>query len=127
MLFFPSQNDKKKKNSDRSVHSKKQTHVTANQHIFKSGFITYINFQVTISKWCIVNASKFLKPTDLWNSLELSSWIFKRIFLSSSFFYKLSFDFAFSTGVSWYRWREDLSWSYNEKFWNWKTMRCVQC
>ena len=38
MLSFPSQNDKKKFLTGR-VYSKKQTRVTANQHIFKSGLI----------------------------------------------------------------------------------------
>ena len=71
----------------------------------------YIDFQVTISRWCIVNLQKSLKPTDFWNSLERSSWILKWTFLSFSFFYKLSFDFVFPTSVSLYRWREDLTWS----------------
>ena len=49
--------------------------------INKKPIIIYI---VTISKWCIVNAPKSLKPIVFWNSLELSSWIFKRTFLSDS-------------------------------------------
>ena len=40
----------------------------------------YIDFQVTIFEWCIVNMPKSLKAVDFWNSLDLSSWIFKRIF-----------------------------------------------
>ena len=44
--------------------------------INKKPIIIYIDFQVTMSKWCIVNAPKSLKPIDFWNSLELSSWIF---------------------------------------------------
>ena len=51
--------------------------------INKKPIIIYIDFQVTISKWCIVNASKSLKPIGYW---DFSSWIFKRIFLSFSFF-----------------------------------------
>ena len=79
--------------------------------IHKKPIIIYIDFQVAISKWCIVNAPKSLKPIDFWNSLELSSWIFKKTCLSFSIFYKLSFDFAFPASVCWYRWREDLIWS----------------
>ena len=41
MLSFPSQNDIKKIQTGR-VYSKKQTRVTANQHIFKSGLIVII-------------------------------------------------------------------------------------
>ena len=40
MLFFPSQNEKKKKkNPTGRVYWKQQTRVTTNQYIFKSGFI----------------------------------------------------------------------------------------
>ena len=73
--------------------------------INKKLVIVYINFQVTISKWCIVHASKSLKPIDFWNSLELNSWIFKRKFLLFSPFDKLSFDFTFPTSECWYHWR----------------------
>ena len=48
--------------------------------INKKPNIIYIDFQVTFSKWCIVNMPKSLNTTDFWNSLELSSWIFKRTF-----------------------------------------------
>ena len=64
-----------------------------------------------ISKWFIVHAPKSLKPIDFWNSFEVTSWIFKRTFLNFSFFYLLNFDFAFPTSVSWYLWRDDLTWS----------------
>ena len=76
----------------------------------KKPIIIYIDFHVAISKYSIGNATKFLKPFGFWNSLELSSWIFKRIFLSFSSCCKLSFDFAFPTSESCYRWREDLTW-----------------
>ena len=96
--------------------------------ISKKPIIIYIDFQVTISKWCIVNASKSLKLIDFWNSLELSSWVFKRTFLSFSFFYKLSFDFTFLTSVSWYRCGEDLTWSCKDfeigKLWNVFPIEC---
>ena len=39
MLSFPSQNDKKKNFMTGRVYSKRQTQVTANQHIFKSGLM----------------------------------------------------------------------------------------
>ena len=68
--------------------------------IFKSPFLNI----------CIV-APKSLKPIDFWNSLELSSWVFKWIFLSFSFFIILVLVFLFPTSISWYRWREDLTWS----------------
>ena len=89
--------------------------------INKKPIIIYIVFQVTISKWCIVNTTKSLKSTDFWNSLKLSSWIFKRMCLSFSFLYAINFDFPFPTRVSWYRWQEDLTWSCKdfetEKMW----------
>ena len=50
--------------------------------INKKPIINDIDFQVTISKWCIVNAPKSFKQIDFWNSVELSSWILKRTFLS---------------------------------------------
>ena len=80
----------------------------------KRPIIIYIDFQVTISKWWIVNAPKSLKLIYFWNSPELSSWTFKRTFLSFLFFYKLSFNFAFPTSVSWFHWREDLTWSWKD-------------
>ena len=39
MLSFPSQNDIKKNFLTGRVYSEKQTQVTANQHIFKSGLM----------------------------------------------------------------------------------------
>ena len=39
MLSFPSQNDQKNVFPTGQVYSKKQTWVTANQHIFKSGLV----------------------------------------------------------------------------------------
>ena len=50
--------------------------------INKKPIIIYIDFQVTISKWYIVNAAKSLKPIAFWNSVELRSWISKTTFSS---------------------------------------------
>ena len=84
---------------------------------FKSSFL-----------WRIVSVPKSLQPTHFWNSLERNSWIFKRIFLSFSFFYVLGSDFAFPTSVSWYRWREDLTWSCKDfeigKLWDVFNVEC---
>ena len=83
-----------------------------NNGINKKPVNIFIDFQVTISKWCIVNAPKPINaPIDFsWvDSLEFGSWIFKRTFLNFSFFYVLSC--AFLTSVSWYCRRKDITWS----------------
>ena len=50
--------------------------------INKKPIIVYIDFQVTMYIWCIVNAPKSLKPIDFGNSLHF--WVF-HIFISLVF------------------------------------------